>query len=152
MVDLVTLEKMIDQGATRSERLKFAGQVSELCLATRAKHSINQRDLANMLECRQATVSRWELGLSVPDFYVMRKLIGLFKTDDLDVKRVRRWKRAKTESSKEDINLRDRFAMAALSAIIQNKGIQTTGVAAQTAYQVADAMMEARAALGEGKE
>lgn len=42
------------------------------------------------------------------------------------------------------LRLRDEFAMAALSAIIQNKGIQTTHVAAEVAYAMADAMLEAR--------
>ena len=40
--------------------------------------------------------------------------------------------------------LRDRFAMAALSAIIQGKDIHTTTQAAETAYHMADSMMEAR--------
>lgn len=44
------------------------------------------------------------------------------------------------------VRLRDEFAMAALPAIIQNKGIQTTTLAAEVAYAMADAMMEEREA------
>ena len=40
--------------------------------------------------------------------------------------------------------LRDEFAMSSLSAIIQNKGIQTPLHAAEIAYAMADAMMKAR--------
>ena len=42
------------------------------------------------------------------------------------------------------VSLRDQFAMAALPAIIQNKGVQTTKLAAEVAYAMADAMLEAR--------
>jgi hypothetical protein len=42
--------------------------------------------------------------------------------------------------------LRDQFAMAALPAIIRNKGIQTPPAAAEVAYAVADAMMKERGA------
>lgn len=42
------------------------------------------------------------------------------------------------------VSLRDQAAMAALPAIIQNKGIQTTTLAAEVAYAMADAMLKAR--------
>lgn len=50
----------------------------------------------------------------------------------------------KLAKTKEQPTLRDQFAMAALSAIIMNKGIQTAEIAAETAYQVADAMIQVR--------
>ena len=52
----------------------------------------------------------------------------------------------------DTMTVRDQFAAAALSAIIRNHGVQTPKVAAEVAYQVADEMMKARAALGEGKD
>lgn len=58
------------------------------------------------------------------------------------------------EALNDRMKMRDQFAAAALPAILVNKGLQifvTAEAAAETAYQVADAMMKARAALGEGK-
>ena len=59
------------------------------------------------------------------------------------------------EALNDRMKMRDQFAVAALPAILMNKGLQifvTAEAAAETAYQVADAMMKARAALGEDKE
>lgn len=51
---------------------------------------------------------------------------------------------ARLEDSWVGRPLRDQFAMAALPALIQNKGIQTTDVAAEHAYAMADAMLAER--------
>jgi hypothetical protein len=42
------------------------------------------------------------------------------------------------------MNLRDHFAMAALPGIITNHGVQSSKLAAEIAYEVADEMMKAR--------
>lgn len=52
------------------------------------------------------------------------------------------------------INLRDHFATAALSSMLshpQNMSEGTPALAAEWAYKFADAMLEHRTALGEGK-
>lgn len=47
------------------------------CKAIRNRRELNQRDLADLLNVRQATVSRWEKGLSSPDVRSFFRIINL---------------------------------------------------------------------------
>ena len=73
----------------------------------------------------------------------INRIVATWDEDD-DVHRKRELRRAEYEA--ERVRLRDQFAMAAVSAIIQNHGVQTPALAAKIAYEVADAMLKAREA------
>ena len=125
----------------RKSRAELAAQVAEICKSVRFKHAMNQRVLAQHLQVRQATVSRWEQGETVPGPWELRRLLELAKAEPMKATKLVRKMRGSDDPS---YSLRDQFAMAALPAIILNEGIQTAGVAAETAYQVADAMLKQR--------
>jgi DNA-binding transcriptional regulator YiaG len=150
MIDLSGIESLVKQGANRKTAQSLKTDFAKLTTQVRSKHNLSQRDLAKLLEVTQATVSRWELAQAVPSPWEVKRIVELFHAQPMNSKKDRGWNRPPIGMAKDSMNMRDYFAIAALPAIIQNKGIQTPEVAADTAYQVADAMMKARAAL-EGK-
>ena len=142
MIDIETIEAFVSSNGSHVKSVRQrAKDISDLVIAARSKHSMSQRALADYLKVRQATVSRWELCVSVPGPWELQNLIRLYKDDPKPAKKTFR---ARTVVRDAGLSIRDQFAMAALPAIIQNKGIQTAGVAAETAYQVADAMLKHR--------
>lgn len=141
-MDIEEIEQFIlGNGAHGKSVRQRAKDIADLTLAVRNKHSMSQRDLAAWLQVRQATISRWELGLSMPGPWTLQSLVRLYKESPKPAEKPSRKRSVVGDPS---LSLRDQFAMAALPAIILNKGIQTAGVAAETAYQVADAMLKQR--------
>lgn len=51
--------------------------IPHICKQVRKERDMTQRDLADYIGVKQATVSRWELGLSAPDTLSLCKLINL---------------------------------------------------------------------------
>lgn len=145
-INIENLEDLLskaDTGPRRKDRLTFAKEIADLSVSVRHKHGMSQRDLADAINVRQATISRWELKQNIPGPWELRTLLELAKRDPMpNPSKAPRPQRAVVKQ----IDLRDQFAMAALPAIIQNKGIQTTKLAAEIAYAMADAMLEEREA------
>ncbi len=48
-----------------------------ICKAIRICKSLNQRQLADLVGVKQATVSRWEKGLSTPDILSFLRIMAL---------------------------------------------------------------------------
>lgn len=88
------LERLLstsDAGPRRSNRADVVKEVADLSAAVRHKHGMSQRDLAEALKVRQATISRWELQLSVPGPWELKGLLDLAKKDPQSLpKKVRR--------------------------------------------------------------
>jgi transcriptional regulator with XRE-family HTH domain len=62
----------------------IAAAWGDLCKHIRAKKNWNQRQIGALLGVRQATVSRWELGLSAPDPASRSKLIAVARDLEID--------------------------------------------------------------------
>jgi transcriptional regulator with XRE-family HTH domain len=62
----------------------IAAAWGDLCKSVRQKKDWNQRQIAAVLGVRQATVSRWEVGLSAPDAASRSKLIALAREVGVD--------------------------------------------------------------------
>ena len=80
-----------DAGPRRGNRSEVVQEVADLSVAVRHRHGMSQRDLADALKVRQATISRWELKLSVPGPWELKSLLDLAKKPPQSIpKRVRK--------------------------------------------------------------
>lgn len=85
----------------------------------------------------------------------MTDIVDRLRSIDMSWNETGEWcAEAADEIERLRINLRDHFATAALSSMLshpQNMSEGTPALAAEWAYKFADAMLEHRTALGEGK-
>jgi DNA-binding transcriptional regulator YiaG len=141
IVDVNRLETFIEKGASRSVAKSFKKDMSALSVAVRSRHNLSQRELADMLGVRQATVSRWEVESSVPNVWVAKRLLNLLKENEMmKIKKpVLRTHRPKVSG----LNLRDKFAMAAMQGLCAQAEWPPM-MLAETSYEYADAMIKAR--------
>lgn len=141
MVNINKLEAFIEKGASRSVAKSFKQDMADLSVAVRSRHNLSQRELADMLGVRQATVSRWEVEASVPNVWVVKRLLNLLKENEMmKIKKpALRIHRPKASG----LSLRDKFAMAAMQGLCAQAEWPPM-MLAETSYEYADAMVKVR--------